>query len=156
MSTTKASVTYTLLLGVLFFAGCTENSEKDQGKDCTVESAGKTVFYGTPECVAQFKTEQMNGYWLVDFDTSLLFLNKEDLERGSIESAYSLDFLDTPPDEVSALLDSPREKILRVSFEGSKSETPGIYGRVPDLRGGVVVKGNFSIEGEIRDVPQAD
>ena len=153
MSASKALVTYTLLLGVLFFVGCTENVKEGQDEDCTVEYAGKKVFSGTPECVAQFKTEQMNGYWLVDFETSLFFLNQEDLERGSIESAYSLDFLDTPSGEVSALLDSPREKVFRVSFEGSKSERPGIYGTVPDLRGGVVVKGNFFIEGEIRDVP---
>jgi len=152
MSASKAPVPYIILVA-LFLAGCTESAKDGQSEDCFVQSGGERVFFGSPECLAQFDTELMNGYWLVDFETSLFFPTEEALERGSIDSAYSLDFLDTPSGEVSALRDAPSERAFRVSFEGSKSETPGIYGRVPDLRGGVVVKGNFSIEGEIADVP---
>ena len=153
MRASKTPHALMILLGALLFAGCSENANKDRDDACLIESAGRKVFSGTPECVAQFKTERINGYWLVDFETSLFFPNQEDLQRGSIGNAYSLNFLDTPPGEVKALLNLPSEKVFRVSFEGSKSEVPGIYGSVPDLRGGVVVKENFSIEGEIGDVP---
>lgn len=153
MSASKASLTYILLPALLIFVGCTENANEGQSEDCTVESAGENVFSGTPECIAQFRNEQMSGYWLVDFETSLFFRNRQDLENGSIDDAYSMAFLEATSGEVSALLDSPKERVFRVSFEGSKSEIPGIYGSVPDLRGGVVVKEKFSIEGEVGDVP---
>ncbi|MBV7266264.1 hypothetical protein [Erythrobacter ani] len=156
MSTSQAPVLYTISLAALFLAGCTENAEEGRVQDCYVESGGERMFFGSPECLSQFETEKFNGYWLVAYETSWFFPTLEDLERGSIEGAYSLNFLDTPSDEVSALLELPREKVFRVSFEGSKSEIPGIYGALAALRGGVVVKHNFTIEEEIRDVPAID
>ncbi|MFV0643959.1 MAG: hypothetical protein ACK5NN_05585 [Sphingomonadaceae bacterium] len=153
MSSSKTSFAYVVLLGSLLVAGCKDNAEENPKDACSVESAGKKVFSGTPECIAQLKTEHMDGYWLVDFETSLFFLSQDDLEGGSIDKAYALNFLDAPPSEVSALLNLPSEKVFRVSFDGSKSDAPGVYGSVPSLRGGVVVKEDFSIESEVSDVP---
>ncbi len=157
MSISRHGMACTMLFGSLFIYGCGETAEKAPSEDCFVNSFGNREFLGTPECVAQFKTEPMSGYWVVELEYSLFYPTIEDLDRGLRDAAFSLSFLNIPTHEVRELLLSPDRKVYRVSFDGSKSEIPGIYGEeMPELRGGVVVKENFSIEDQVRDVGLVD
>lgn len=96
----------------------------------------------------------MSGYWVVELEYSLFYPTRDDLMRGSRDGAFALSFLNRQSGAVRELLLGPEKRVFKVSFDGSKSDIPGIYAEeMPELRGGVVVRENFSIEDEIPDVP---
>lgn len=153
MSTSQKAIASLMLVGTLLISGCGKAPEEVPSEDCFVESFGKREFLGSPECLAQFETEPMSGYWVVELEYSLFYPTRDDLMRGSRDDAFALSFLNRQSGTVRELLLTPGQRVFRVSFDGSKSEIPGIYAEeMPELRGGVVVKENFSIEDEIRNV----
>ena len=149
--------TMSIVLGLLASAGGCEKQKRDHDiKKCSIHINGKKVFYGSTDCISDLPTESMHGYWLVDFETSLFFLSLEDLQQRSIKNAYSLSFVNAPSNVVRELSSSPRERVFLVSFDGSKSEVLGVYGSLPELRGGVVVKREFVVLSELQNPPMVE
>ena len=154
MRASRNAIAPLMLAGALLISGCEQSTQEVPSEDCFVESLGKREFLGSPECLAQFETEPMSGYWVVELEYSLFYPTRDDLMRGSRDGAFALSFLNRQSGAVRELLLGPEKRVFKVSFDGSKSDIPGIYAEeMPELRGGVVVRENFSIEDEIPDVP---
>lgn len=150
----RASTVFMICMA-LFISGCQESRESVPSEDCFVETYGNREFLGTAECVAEFQTESIVGYWVVEFEYSLFYPSEEALVRGSRDRAFALSFLKEPSGRIRDLMLAPERRVFQVSFDGSKSEIPGIYGEeMPELSGGVVVKENFVIEDELQASPK--
>lgn len=150
----KSSISRSIaVMSLLLYSltGCDDGQNVSLDKKCLSEN-GET-FLGTPECIAQFEDRRISGYWVVGLEYSLLYQDMDDVVDGEESEAFSLQFLGIPSENIRRILVSPRLNVYNVSFIGSKSDLPGIYAEgFPDLRGGVVVKKDFSFSDPIRDV----
>lgn len=134
----------------LCLSGCSSGDRSNFEEKCFIFSENKKSFIGRNDCLSHFPIEKIEGYWVVDFETSIFFAKEQDFNGVLTKNAYSLSFPEEKSKLVSDIRSSREARAFYVRFYGRKSELPGLYGKIPELKGGILVVKSFNIEREIK------
>lgn len=111
-------------------SGCGAEVEEGQPiaeRSCFVIVGKERLFRGDPECMQALPRRQINGFWVVGHEYSVLHLDRASIPDGNDPNGIWLSLSSKARKDVEELLDGERH-VFEIRFLGSLSDAPGGYG----------------------------